>query len=210
VKARIKNGDGIKIAHEQKELLIAGPASFSLRSPSDRHILKSILIKKRKSLVSFEDESFQLDGIQMHEGRLHLLIEAFESGDLKYHNSLALISDFSNFSEDQNVILPPDGNTVVITIQNSFQTATDDALVTTWEMQFVKNICASSEFNMEQKMRFISFLLGGSNLFRLEQLKELIFLLKPGYRVDAVKLALTHCWESDGSQQIMSWLKNRY
>lgn len=189
--------------------LIAGPASFSLRSPSDRHILKSLLIKKGKRLVSFEDDSFQLDGIEMHEGRLQLLIEAFESGDLKYHNSLALTSDFSNFSEDQNfLMLPPDGNTVVITIQNSFQTPTDDALVTTWEMQFVKNICASNEFNMEQKMRFISFLLGGSNLFRLEQLKELIFLLKPGYRVDAVKLALTHCWESDGSQQIMSWLSS--
>ncbi len=186
--------------------LIAGPAEFSLRSPSDRHILKSILIKKDKNMVSFENESFQLDGNQMPLGKLRLLIEAFESSDLNYHNSLALSSDFSNFSEDHNVILPPDINTVTMTIQNTFQTPTDDALVTSWEMHFVKSICASSE--LEQKMRFISFLLGGSNLFRLEQLKELIFLLKPGYRVEAVKLALTHCWESDGSQQIMSWLSS--
>ena len=55
-------------------------------------------------------------------------------------------------------------------------------------------------------MFFVSFLLGGSNVFTLEQLQELVFLIKPGYRVDAVKLALTHCWERNRSEFILGWL----
>jgi hypothetical protein len=187
---------------------IAGPAEFSLRSPCDRHILKNLLLKREKHLVSFSNDSFQTEGNgeSIEIDKLHQLIKAFDVSDIQYHNYLGVVSAFSETSEDRILDHPTELNKITLTIQNLCQTATDDMLATSWEIDFVKNIFASSEFTMEQKVHFVSFLLGGSNFFRLEQLKELIFLIKPGYRVDSVKLALTHCWERDASDQLLGWL----
>lgn len=187
---------------------IAGPAEFFLRSPCDRHILKNLLLKRDRHMLSFADDSFEIDGdgdsVPVH--KLRSLIEAFDASDLQYHKSLGVISDLTDIFSDQILDLSPNLNKITLTIQNLFQTPTEDMLATSWEIDFVKNIFASSEFSLDQKIHFVSFLLGGSNLFRLEQLKEIIFLIQPGYRVDAVKLALTHCWETDGSEQLLSWL----
>jgi hypothetical protein len=186
--------------------VIAGPAQFYLRSPSDRHIIKRLLLKRNKNLISFADDSFEIDGKSAPVEKLNSLIQEFDKRDLQYHNSLNMISDFSNSCEIPKSEQHSDIDKITLIIQNLASPATEDRLATVWEIDFVKMVYLSTEFSMEHKVHFVSFLLGGSNVFRLEQLKELIFLIKPGYRIDAVKLALTHCFENDCSEQILSWL----
>ena len=186
--------------------VIAGPVEFSLRSPSDRHILKSLLYKREKELVKFTDDSFQIDDDFVPAVKLKSMINAFETRDSRLHNDLGVITDLRGASSDHKIEQSYEFDKITLTIQNLIQNPTEDRLATAWEIAFVKQIHASSEFSMEQKMFFVSFLLGGSNVFTLEQLQELVFLIKPGYRVDAVKLALTHCWERNRSEFILGWL----
>jgi hypothetical protein len=189
--------------------VIAGPVEFSLRSPSDRHILKSLLYKREKELVKFTDDSFQIDDDFVPAVKLNSMINAFETRDSRLHNDLGVITDLRGASSDHKIEqspIPYEFDKITLTIQNLIQNPTEDRLATAWEIAFVKQIHASSEFSVEQKIFFVSFLLGGSNVFTLEQLQELVFLIKPGWRVDAVKLALTHCWERNRSEFILGWL----
>jgi hypothetical protein len=189
---------------------IAGSACFSLSSPSDRHILKRLVFKRERQLISFTDDSFRIHGndLPAPADKLHTLLETFDASDLSYHNALGSISSLLNTFESQKSEIALDSNTLSVTIQNLVLPPTEDMLATSWEINFVKNIHSSSEFSMEQKIQAVSFLLGGPNVFRLEQLKELILLLKPGCRVEAVKLAMTHCWETNGSEQLLGYLSS--
>ncbi len=188
----------------------AGFANFSLSSPSDRHILKRLLLKRQRGLLSFADDCFRVHekDVSVTIDKLESLLETFETHDLQYQNSINVTSSLLNSSENQKLNIALDSNTISMTIQNMIQTPTEDMLASTWEINFVKSIHKSSEFSAEQKAQVVSFMLGGSNVFRLEQLKELICLLKPGYRVEAVKLAMTHCWETNGSEQLLGYLSS--
>jgi len=185
---------------------IAGPTEFSLRCPSDRHIIKSLFYKRDKQLVAFTNDSFEIDGEFMPANKLKSMIDAFETRELHRHNELGVISDLREASSDRKLEQLFDFDKIILTIQSLIQYPTADRLVTEWEIAYMKQIHSSNEFSVEQKIFFVSFLLGGSNVFKLEQLQELVFLIKPGYRVDAVKLALTHCWERNCSERILSWL----
>jgi hypothetical protein len=185
----------------------AGLAHFSLSNPSDRHILKRLLFKRERRLVSFAEDSFRIDGkdLPVSIDKMQSMLEKFETCDMEYHNSMGIISSL-NVSENRNLNNVLESSSVTLIIQNMIQTPTEDMLATLWEINFVKSIHSSVEFSVEQKAHVVTFLLGGSNVFRLEQLKELIFLLKPGYRMEAVKLAMTHCWETNGSEQLLGCL----